>query len=274
MSNKLYTEIDAKDIQWLPDFKELYRYRQLLFSLALRDIKVKYSQTFIGFLWALFNPLLSLLVLVFVFDKVVNTDTAGIDPYVFTVVGITVWNYFSILFSEAGTSIIGAQDMVKKIYFPRLVIPMSKAISGLLDLGISFLILIVIFLIKGVEISAQVIYAPVFVLFLILAGWTGGIWMSALSIRFRDVVFIIPFITRLGMFLTPIAYASNSVPEAYRFWMYLNPLTGIIEGFRWSLLGIGEINSMTFYSIGLLLLLFVGGIVFFTRIERSIADII
>lgn len=267
------TIIDAKKSRWFPDLGELFNYRQLLFSLAWRDIKVKYAQTFVGVLWALINPLANMLVLVFVFNKVANIDTK-VNPVVFTLSGLVVWNYFSALFSEAGNSIVGAQNMIKKIYFPRILIPLSKAVSGMVELGVTIICLFVFMIYYGVPIGSNVIYAPIFVLIAVLCGCTGGIWMSALSVRFRDFAFLIPFITRLGMFLSPVAYGVDAVPEKYQLLYYLNPLTGVIEGFRWALLDSGSLHPYSYISFGILIFLLLFGIVFFTRVERIMADIL
>lgn len=268
------TIIDTRSTSSLPDIRELYRYRQLLYSLAWRDVRVKYAQTFIGFLWALINPIASMLILVFVFKDIAKVGTQNIPAMVFTIAGLVVWNYFSVLFSEAGNSIVGAQNMVKKIYFPRLVIPLSKAISGLIDLGVTLVCLVVLMLIYQVPLSYNVVYVPLFIFVAILCGWTGGIWMSALTVRYRDFKFIIPFMTRLGMFLSPVAYSASDVPERYALLYHLNPLTGAIEGFRWAVFGVGTLDKYVYLSMLILVVLFVLGILFFTQVERKMADIL
>lgn len=257
-----------------PDLKELYNYRHLISTLAWRDFKIKYAQTAVGLLWSIINPVLSMLVLVFVFSKVAHVDTEGIPPIVFAFSGLCIWNYFSILFSEAGNSIVGAQNMIKKIYFPRIVIPISKAISGMVDLVVTIGLLILVMTYYQIYPSYNIIYAPIFIGIAVLCGVTGGLWMSALSVRYRDFKFVIPLITRLGMFITPVAYASTNIPEKFQTLYFLNPLVGAIEGFRWCLFGTGELNMNFYISIFILISLFIGAIIFFNKVDRTMADII
>lgn len=267
------TFIDARKSKWFPNVREIHHYRQLLYSLALRDVRVRYAQTLIGMLWAIINPVANMLILVFVFYKVAKLNSTT-NPLVFTLAGLVVWNYFSTLFSEAGSSILGAQNMIKKIYFPRLIIPLSKALSGIVELIATMICLILLALYFDVSISHHVLFAPIFILIAILCGCTGGIWMSALTVRYRDFSFLIPFITRLGMFLSPVAYSASAVPKEYELLYYLNPLTGAIEGFRWSLFGRGNLHEYFYVSMGILLVLFVTGIIYFSVIERKMADIL
>lgn len=257
-----------------PDFEELFRYRHLISMLAWRDIKVKYAQTAVGIAWAFLNPIVSLMVLVFVFSTIAKINSDGIPTIVIAISGLCIWNYFSILFSEAGNSVVDAQNMIKKIYFPRLVLPLSKAISGLVDFAITLILLVVVMLFYNIMPTNRIVYAPLFISIAILSGVTGGLWMSALSVRFRDFRFVIPLITRLGMFITPVAYTSSNIPEKYQILYFLNPLVGAIEGFRWCFLGIGELNSYMVISIGILVFLFITGLYFFNKVEHTMADII
>lgn len=268
------TIINAENNSWFPDFGELYRYRQLLISLAWRDIRVKYAQTYIGLLWAFINPIFNLLVLSFVFGKIAKVDTNGIPHVLFTITGLAAWTYFSTLLSDAGNSIVASQSMVKKIYFPRLVIPLSKAISGLVDFSVTLICLLVIMIYYNILPGANVIWLPVFILLALLSGLAGGILVSALSVRYRDFSFIVPMIVRVGMFATPIAYSASAVPPEYKMLYYLNPMAGIVEGFRWSLLGSGSPDPYMFYSIGLMIFLLIVSLVFFAKIEKVMADIL
>lgn len=267
------TIIDANKSRWIPNLKELHQYRQLLYSLALRDVRVRYAQTIIGLLWAIINPIANMLILVFVFYKIANLQS-DTNPLVFTLAGLVVWNYFSTLFSESGSSILGAQDMIKKIYFPRLILPISKALSGIAELLASIICLVILMIYFKVSISPNIFFAPCFIMIAILCGCTGGIWMSALTVRYRDFSFLIPYITRLGMFLTPVAYSTSAVPKEYELLYYLNPLTGAIEGFRWSLFGQGTLHDYFYISLGILIVLFITGVIYFTSIERKMADIL
>jgi len=268
------TIIEAGKGSLFPDFGELKKYKHLLSSLAWRDIRVKYAQTYVGLLWAFINPIFNLIVLSFVFGVVAKVDTGDIPHVVFTIAGLSAWTYFSTLMSEAGTSIIGAQNMIKKIYFPRLVIPLSKALSGFVDLGITLLCLIVLMAFYGIAPSSNIIYLPIFIIIAILSGLAGGILVSALVARYRDFTFVVPMIVRLGLYASPVAYSASAVPEQYKFFYYLNPMAGVIEGFRWSLLGTGSPEPYMFYSIGIILVLFVFSLYYFTQVERVMADVI
>jgi lipopolysaccharide transport system permease protein len=242
--------------------------------LSYRDIKVRYVQTYLGMAWAVINPLISVLLLYFVFGVVVKVDTQGIPPLLYMMAGLCSWNYFSRVVGEAGSSIIGSQSLVKKVYFPRLIIPLSKAISALVDLLIVLLILGAMMLVYQIPVRWQLIMIIPFSLLAVLAGIAFGIWVSALTIRFRDFTHILPLVLRIGMFLSPIAYGASLVPQPYRWAFNLNPLTGIIEGFRWALfdtpLDIGSI----WISISVILITLIGGIWHFLRMEQFIADII
>jgi len=256
------------------DFGELYRFRELLWTLALRDFRVKYAQTFIGFLWALINPIFTLLILTFVFGVVAKVDTGNTPHLLYTIAGLSGWTYFATLFSEAGNSIIGAQQMVQKIYFPRLIIPLSKAVTSFIDFGITLICLAALMLIYRFPPGSQIVFLPLFIFIALISGLTGGIWMSALTVRYRDFRFITPFLLRLGMFATPIAYPAEAVPEQYRLLFYLNPMTGVVEGMRWSIIGGNPPDAYIYLSFGVILLLFFGGIFYFYKVEKVMADIL
>ena len=255
-------------------FKELLQYRELIMTLMYRDLKVKYAQTIVGVLWAVINPVFTLLVLTFVFDKVAKVDVAGHPHILFTTAGMIGWTYFATVVSDVGSSIIGAQDVVKKVYFPRLIIPLSKSVGALVDLAMVMFILFGLMIYFGYGFELRILYLPVFILAIVIAGLAGGLWISALSIRFRDFQYITPFLLRLGMFVTPIAYSSSSAPADYQWLFNLNPLAGPIEGIRWSILGTDPPGLYTWISIGFLVIVFIGGLLFFNQIERKIADII
>lgn len=254
--------------------KELYRYRELLWILTWRDLKVRYAQTIVGVLWAIINPLFTLLVLTFVFKTVANVDTGGYPHLLFTLSGMAGWTYFSSVVAGAGGSIISAQQMVSKVYFPRLLLPLSKAVGSLVDLAVVLVILTLMLFWYGHVPSTTIIWLPLFIALAILAGVGIGLWISAMSIRFRDFMYVTPLLLRLGMFVTPIAYPVSSVGEKWEQWMYLNPMTGIIEGMRWSILGIHPPGKELWITVSVVLFVFMTGLLVFNRIERKIADII
>lgn len=254
--------------------RELWQYRELLWMLAYRDFRVKYAQAFLGFAWALLNPVINLVLLSFVFHRVAQVSTGQVPPLLFTLIGLAGWTYFAEVFNNAGDSIIGAQNMVKKIYFPRLIIPLSKAITALIDLGIVLILLILLLIYYGIVPNINLLFFPLFLLLAMIAGLTGGLWLSALTIRFRDVKYISPIFLRIGIFITPIAYPANMVPEAYQFWYFLNPLVGIIEGFRWCLTAGAPLPTSAFIGFALLIILFMSSLLYFSRVEEVIADVL
>ncbi len=268
------TIIDAGSRSILPNFGEVYRYRQLLFSLAWRDIRVKYAQTYIGLIWTFINPIFNLIVLSFVFGVVAKVDTGEVPHLLFTIAGLSAWTYFSTLLSDAGSSIVGAQSMIKKIYFPRIVIPLSKAISGLVDFGVTLICLFALMIYYGYAPGPYIIWLPLFLLLALFSGLAGGILASALSVRYRDFGFVIPMIVRLGLYATPVAYQASAVPESYKTLFYLNPMVGVVEGFRWSLFGTNPPDPMMFYSIAIIFVVFIIAVMYFHKVEATMADIL
>jgi lipopolysaccharide transport system permease protein len=256
------------------NWREIVEYRDLLFTLARRDLKVRYAQTALGFIWAVFQPLTTLIIFTLVFSRVAKISTGPIPYPVFAISGLALWNYFSMVLGQAGNSIVGAQGMISKIYFPRLIIPVSKALVGLVDLGINLVFLAGIMLVFGILPSPNIVWVPVFLLLTLLAGLSVGIWFSALIVRFRDLQQIVPLVLQLGMYLTPVAYPASKVPAQYQWIYFLNPMAGIIEGFRWSLLGGTVPGPMNLLSIGLVLLTLVSGLYYFRSVERVMADIV
>ncbi|MFT6319140.1 MAG: lipopolysaccharide transport system permease protein [Granulosicoccus sp.] len=256
------------------DFRELYRFRELLWILAYRDFRVKYAQTFIGFLWAFINPIFTLLILTFVFGVVAKVDTGTTPHIIYTLAGLVGWTYFASLFAEAGNSIIGAQQMVQKIYFPRLIIPLSKALNGFIDFGITLFCMFGLMLIYQFPPAKSIVFMPFFIIMAILSGLTGGIWMSALTVRYRDFQFITPFLLRLGMYATPIAFPTEAVPEKFRLLFYLNPMAGVVEGMRWSIIGGQAPHPLAYISFGVIGILFFLGVLYFHKVEKVMADIL
>jgi len=273
-STKPIKIIQADKRKRFPDWKEINTYRELMWTLTYRDFRVKYAQTALGFLWAILNPLFTLVILSFVFGTVAKVDTGDVPHILYTIAGLCGWTYFASVLSTAGQSLIASQNMIKKIYFPRLIIPFSKAITGLIDLIVVFVILAILMAIYGFAPSPNLIYLPLFVLMALLAGLTAGIWASALTIRYRDFKQIIPVILRLGMYVTPIAYPASAVPEKFKLLFFINPMAGVVEGMRWSIIG-GPLPQLELYiSFGIVLFFFITGLMYFTKIEKVMVDII
>jgi lipopolysaccharide transport system permease protein len=273
---RLVVDADKKGLKL--NLKELVQYKDLFLILAYRDLRVRYAQTFLGFFWAFLQPASTLLIFTIVFGKAVKVDTGGVPYPIFAICGMAAWSYFSFVLNQSGNSIIGAQEMVKKIYFPRLVIPLSKAVVGFVDFGIAMLFLVVLFLIYGFMPEGPVYLLPFFMLLTILAALGVGIWLSALTIRFRDFQHIVPFMVQFGLYATPVGYPSEiilkNLPAWGSFIFFLNPMAGIIEGFRWSILG-GRLPSDYIYvSICVILVLFISSLYYFKKVEKVMADIV
>lgn len=269
---KLVIDADKKGLSL--NLKELYHYRDLFLILAYRDLRVRYAQTFLGLLWAVIQPLATLLIFILVFGRVMKINTGGVPYELFALAGMSMWTYFSTVMSQAGNSIIGAQNMIQKIYFPRLVIPLSKAVVGLVDFLIGFLFLAGAMIWFQYTPSPNIIFLPLFILLNILAALSVGIWLSTLTIRFRDFQYIVPFMVQFGLYATPVGYPASMVPERYQFLYFLNPLAGVIEGTRWSLFGGAPLPAYAYISFGFIIVLFVSGLYYFRRTERVMADIV
>jgi lipopolysaccharide transport system permease protein len=270
--------IDSSKQNMLPNFGELVRYKDLFFTLAWRDFKIRYAQTAIGLMWAFIQPVATITILYVVFGRFAKVDTGDTPHIIFTVCGTSVWAYFSYVMTNSGNSIISAQDMVKKIYFPRLIIPLSKAVVGLIDLAVNLIILLLLLLCYGILPSSNIIYFPLFIFMGVLAALGVGIWLSALTIRFRDFQQIVPFMVQLGLYITPVAYpakfALQNLPTSVASIYFLNPMAGIVQGVRWSLLGGEAPGSLAAISFTMVVLLFVSSLFYFSSVEKKMADIL
>lgn len=267
--------IDANKKQLTPNFRELYRYKDLFFTLSWRDFRVRYAQTSIGLLWAVLQPIVTLLILSLVFGKFVGVKTE-VPHLLFTVAGMSIWTYFSYVMTNSGDSIVSSQEMVKKIYFPRLIIPLSKAVVGFIDFGIALLILIGLMFYYQIAPSSNLWMAPLFVLVGIIAALGVGIWLSALTVRFRDFKHVVPFMVQIGLYITPIAYPAEFATQQLPNWAaniyFLNPMAGVVQGFRWSLFGGEAPGSFMWISVAMIIVIFVTGLLYFSRVEKNMAD--
>ncbi|MEO5674879.1 MAG: ABC transporter permease [Chitinophagales bacterium] len=261
--------------RWSLNLREIYNYRELLWMLAYRDYRVRYAQTILGFGWAFLQPLLTLFIFILVFSKAAKIDTGNVPYPIFAMTGMWAWSYFSYVITQAGQSIIGAQALITKVYFPRLIIPVSKSIVGFIDFIVAFVMLMLLMIYYQFSPSLKVLALPLCVIAVITLSIAVGIFMSALTIRFRDVQYVIPFIVQIGLYLTPVAYPSSLIPSGYKALYYLNPMAGIIDGFRWSLLGtpLPHTNYLV-CSAAITLLFLISGVYYFRRVERIMADII
>ena len=273
---KIVVEANKKSLNL--GLKELIQYKDLFLIMAYRDYRVRYAQTYLGFLWAFIQPALTLLIFTLVFGKAAKVDTGDIPYPVFAIVGMSAWSYFSYVMSQSGNSIIGAQGMIKKIYFPRLVIPLSKAVVGLIDFIIVMAFLIAIMISYGYPLSGNIYSLPLFFTINLISALAVGLWLSALTVRYRDFQHIIPFAVQFGLYVTPIAYPSRLLVERIPEWVtvlyYLNPMAGVVEGYRYAILGLPFSNQYALVSFLMVLLLFVSGLFYFKKVERVMADIV
>jgi lipopolysaccharide transport system permease protein len=254
---------------------ELWAYRELLYFLVWRDIKVRYKQTVLGAAWVIIQPLLTMVVFTLFFGNLAKVPSDGIPYPLFSFAGLVPWTLFAYSLTESSGSLVTNQNLITKVYFPRLIIPLASVLAGLVDFAISFAVLLVLMLYYGVVPQVWALTVPLFVIFAVLAALSVGIWLSALNVEFRDVRYTIPFLTQFWMFLTPLAYASSLVPSRWRLIYGLNPMAGVVEGFRWALLGRTNAPSVLLAaSIPAVVVLLIGGTYYFRRMERTFADVV
>jgi lipopolysaccharide transport system permease protein len=256
--------------------RDVWEYRDLLYFLVWRDVKVRYKQTFLGAAWAVLQPVLATIVFSIFFGRLAKVPSDGIPYPVFAYVALLPWQLFAFCLAESAHSLVSNQNLIKKVYFPRLVIPLSTVLTGLVDFGVAFIVLLILLFGYGIVPSAaSLILLPALLLFAIAAALSVGIWLSALNVQFRDVRYTLPFLTQIWMFATPVVYSSRLVPDKWRPLYGLNPMTGVVEGFRWALLGHAKgALPQVWVSAGMVVLLLAGGLFYFRRMESTFADIV
>lgn len=257
-------------------WKDLWRYRELFYFLAWRDILVRYKQTIIGVAWAILRPVLTMLVFTVVFGKIAKLPSGGAPYPIMVFAALLPWQFFAASFSEAGMSLIINTNMISKVYFPRLVLPTTAVIVSFVDFLISFSILLaMMFWYKFIP-EVKIIMLPLFILIAFAASMAGGLWISALNVKYRDFRYIIPFIVQFGLYISPVGFTSSVVPDKWRLLYSLNPMVGVIDGFRWAILG-GEYQLYLpgfLLSLALVAFILVSGIVYFRKTEKTFADVI
>ena len=257
------------------NLKDLWEYRELLVFLVWRDIKVRYRQAALGVAWAVLQPFLTMVVFSLFFGALGNFPSEGIPYPIFTYAALLPWQLFANSLSASSSSLVLNQGLITKVYFPRLIIPLSAVFVGLVDFMIAFTVLAGMMVYYGVIPTQAVFTLPLFVLFALTTAFAIGLWLSALNVQYRDVQQAIPFLTQFWLFITPIAYPISIVPENWRFLYGLNPMVGVVEGFRWALLNQGEpLDSSIFISIAVVSLLLITGLIYFKRMEKTFADIV
>lgn len=254
---------------------ELWRYRELLYFLVWRDIKVRYKQTVLGASWAIIQPFGTMVVFSLFFGRLAGIPSDGIPYPVFAYAALVPWTLFAQGLSQAANSLVASQDLIRKIYFPRLALPIAAVLAGLVDFVIAFVVLIGMMLYFGIAPSVQILWLPALLLLALITSLGVGLWFSALNVQYRDVAYVVPFMVQFWLFATPIAYPSSLLPEQWRIVYSLNPMVGVVEGFRWALVGTETapgpmIVVSAFAAIGIL----VGGAFYFRWMERSFADVV
>jgi lipopolysaccharide transport system permease protein len=253
--------------------KELWDYRELLYFFVWRDVKIRYKQTAIGVLWVVLQPLLTMLVFTLFFGKLAKMPSQGLPYPVFYFAAVVPWMYFSTALLTATNVVVEHQRVITKVFFPRLILPFSSVLSGLVDFAIGFIVLLIFTISYGIRPTFAALLLPLFLLLAVLTALGVGLWLSALNALYRDVRYLMPFIIQFWMLASPVAYPSSMVPERYR-WVYgLNPMAGVIDGFRWALTGHGQPpGTVLIASTAMVCLTVFGGLLFFNRMEVSIAD--
>jgi lipopolysaccharide transport system permease protein len=254
-------------------WKDLWRYRELFYILSWRDIKVRYKQTVVGAAWSVIRPLLTTIIFTFVFSRIAKLQNPGAAPYALMVfAGMLPWQFFSNALSESSNSLIGNANLISKVYFPRMIIPASSVITSLVDLGISFIIMLGMFIWFRFIPSWNIIFLPLFVILAFLCSFGIGLYLTAVNVKYRDFKYIIPFIVQFGLYITPVGFSSSVIAEKWRIWYALNPMVGIIDGFRWCILG-DQMHWDSFWiSISIILLFLWIGISYFRKTEKTFAD--
>jgi len=259
----------------ITSFGEYWRYRELMYFLAWRDVKVRYKQATLGAAWAIIQPLFTMLTFTFFFGKLAGISSNGVPYPLFSFSGLVLWMYVSVTLGHAGNSLVNNSNLITKVYFPRLLLPASSAFGGLMDLAVSCVFLAAMMVHYQVQPSWAIMFAPLFVLEAVILVMGASMFLGAVNVKYRDVKYTIPFLIQIGLFVTPIIYPVSFIPERFRWLLNLNPLTGIIEGFRASLLGGTAIDwRLTAISWCLTLSVFALGYVYFRKTEETFADIV
>jgi lipopolysaccharide transport system permease protein len=274
--NNTSTTIIRSSKGWVSlKLRDLWEYRELLYFLIWRDVKVRYKQTVLGAAWAILQPFLTMVVFSIFFGRLAGVPSDGIPYPVFAYTALVPWQLFAYALTESGNSLVANQQLITKVYFPCLVIPISAVLAGLVDFGIAFVVLLGMMFYYGIMPTAAALTLPLFLLLAIATALAVGLWLSALNVQYRDVRYTIPFLAQFWLFATPIAYSSSLVPERWRVLYGLNPMAGVVEGFRWALLGkSGGVGPLVIVSALVVSVLLFGGLVYFRLMEKTFADVV
>jgi lipopolysaccharide transport system permease protein len=261
--------------KWVPiNFSEIWQYRELLYFFVWRDVKIRYKQTALGFLWAIIQPLFMMVIFTIFFGGLAKIPSEGIPYPLFSFAALLPWTLFAEGLTRSTTSMVSNANIMTKVYFPRLVMPISGILSPLVDFAIAFVILIIMMAYYGFVPTIAVVFLPAFILLALLTSLSVGLWLSALNVKYRDFQYTIPFLIQLWLFASPVVYPSSMLPEPLQLLYALNPMAGVIEGFRWALLGTNPPGGMILVSISVVILLLVGGLFYFKTMEQYFADVV
>lgn len=260
---------------WVPvRLAELWEFRELFVILAWRQIRVRYKQTALGVAWAVVQPLTTMVVLSIVFGRLAGIPTDGIPYPIFAFAGLLPWQLFAFSLTDASNSLVVNQHMLTKVYFPRLLLPLASVALGLVDFAVSFVLLLALVAWYGMPLGLAALSVPLWTLLAALTATGAGLWLSALNARYRDVRYTLPLLTQVWLFLTPVAYPTSMVPEAWRFWYALNPMVGVVDGFRWALVGGPWPGATLAVSVSTMAIVVISGAFYFRRTERTLADVV
>jgi lipopolysaccharide transport system permease protein len=276
MSAALTTHRIAPSKGWVSlKLSELWEYRELLYFLIWRDIKVRYKQTALGAAWAIIQPFFTMVVFSLFFGRLAKVPSDGIPYPIFSFAALVPWTFFANGLGQSSNSLVGSANLITKVYFPRLTIPIASVLSGIVDFALAFVVLLGMMFYYGMMPTLNVLWLPLFVLLALIASLGVGLWLSALNVEYRDVRYVVPFITQFWMFVTPIAYPSSLLSEPWRTLYGLNPMVGVVEGFRWALLGTKTApGPLIAVSSTAALVILVTGAFYFRRMEKTFADIV
>ena len=258
----------------LVSLKDLWAYRELLFFLTWRDVKVRYKQTALGALWAILQPLFMMIIFTIFFGRLAGVDSVGIPYPLFAFAGLVPWTFFSNAITASGNSLVGSANLITKVYFPRLIVPAAAMLAGLVDFALAFLLFIVLMIYYGVTPTVQVLFLPVLILMTALFALGVGTWMAALNVKYRDVRFVLPFLIQLWLFVSSVILPSSALGPKWRWVLMVNPMSGIIEGYRSALFGLPFDWRALGVAAAITIVVLVYSIYSFARVERSFADII
>jgi lipopolysaccharide transport system permease protein len=257
------------------NLRELWEYRELLYFLTWRDVKVRYKQTALGAAWAIIQPFFTMVVFSLFFGRLAKMPSEGVPYPIFSYAALVPWSFFAHSLMNSSNSLVSSANLIKKVYFPRLAIPLATALSGVVDFVIAFVVLLGMMLYYGIAPTINALWLPAFVLLALVTSLGVGLWLSALNVQYRDVRYTLPFLTQVWLFSTPIAYPSSLIPEQWRALYGINPMAGVVDGFRWALLGTDtQPGLMIGVSVFVALAIFIGGLFYFRRMEKIFADVV